>query len=297
MVSSILSACFAKACNIRLFPALTVGITLALCFLTYVLHVEPEWIEIVSVDVTIPHLDPAFEGTRIVQLSDIHMDLDSGWMTSQRLERIVKQVKRQNPDVVVITGDLIDHDPATNAPELIPALTWLADQAPTFAVLGNHDYYNSDSQPIHDALSKSHVVELANTVYTFTKGTAQLHLAGIDDVWMKRDRLDLVLEQLPEEGAVVLLVHEPDFADTAAATERFDLALSGHSHGGQVRIPFGGAPILPRYGKHYPLGQYQVGTMQQYTNRGIGMSRPRVRFNCRPELTVLTLSSQSSATS
>ncbi|MBZ0286049.1 MAG: metallophosphoesterase, partial [Anaerolineae bacterium] len=85
------------------------------------------------------------------------------------------------------------------------------------------------------------------------------------------------------------LAHEPDYADISAATGRFDLQISGHSHGGQVVIPFIGPPVVPPYSKKYPLGRYQVGTMIQYTNRGVGMISPAVRFNCRPEITVFTL--------
>jgi predicted MPP superfamily phosphohydrolase len=86
----------------------------------------------------------------------------------------------------------------------------------------------------------------------------------------------------------VLLAHEPDFADTSAATGRFALQISGHSHGGQVRLPFMRL-VLPQLGEKYPMGLYQVGGMYQYTNRGLGMVSPRVRFNCRPEITILTL--------
>jgi predicted MPP superfamily phosphohydrolase len=89
-------------------------------------------------------------------------------------------------------------------------------------------------------------------------------------------------------GAAILLVHEPDFADIAATAGRIDLQLSGHTHGGQVRIPGYGALHLPRLGKKYQAGLYQVNTMLHYTNRGLGMMEPQVRFNCRPEITVFT---------
>jgi len=98
-----------------------------------------------------------------------------------------------------------------------------------------------------------------------------------------------VLALLPDEGCAILLAHEPDYADISAPTGRFDLQLSGHSHGGQVILPFIGPPILPSYSHKYPVGQYQVGSMIQYTNRGLGTVAPMVRFNCRPEITVFTL--------
>ena len=85
------------------------------------------------------------------------------------------------------------------------------------------------------------------------------------------------------------MAHEPDFADKSSVVNRFDLQISGHSHGGQVVIPFFGPPVLPRHGRKYPSGLYKVGGMYQYTNRGIGMVFPYVRFLCRPEVTLFTL--------
>jgi predicted MPP superfamily phosphohydrolase len=97
-----------------------------------------------------------------------------------------------------------------------------------------------------------------------------------------------VVARLPAEGAAVLLAHEPDFADRSARSGRFDLQLSGHSHGGQVRLF--NQPLLPvPHGMKYRSGLYRVGKMIQYTNRGLGMGFPPVRINCRPEITVLTL--------
>ena len=116
-------------------------------------------------------------------------------------------------------------------------------------------------------------------------------MGGVDDVWSGIARLDVVLEKLPEDGAAILLAHEPDFADASAATGRFDLQISGHTHGGQVVVPFYGAPILPYLGQRYPAGLYQVGDMLQYTNRGVGMARIPIRINCPPEITLFTLES------
>ena len=102
-------------------------------------------------------------------------------------------------------------------------------------------------------------------------------------------RLNDVIEELKDESAAILLAHEPDFADLSSKTGRFDLQLSGHSHGGQVVVPFYGPLVLPYLGQKYPSGLYQVGEMLQYTNRGVGMIEPAVRFNCPPEITVFHL--------
>jgi predicted MPP superfamily phosphohydrolase len=102
-------------------------------------------------------------------------------------------------------------------------------------------------------------------------------------------RLDELLDQLKDNSAAILMAHEPDFADVSAQANRFDLQVSGHSHGGQIVFPFIGPPILPHLGQKYPSGLYQVGSMLQYTNRGVGMARLPVRFNCPPEITIFHL--------
>jgi hypothetical protein len=105
------------------------------------------------------------------------------------------------------------------------------------------------------------------------------------------DRLDRVLSKLPPDGCAILLAHEPDFADYSAATGRFDLQISGHSHGGQIVFPVIGAIFLPNFAKKYTSGRYNVNGMAQYTNRGLGTAEIQVRLNCPPEITIFTLSS------
>ncbi|MBE9200818.1 MULTISPECIES: metallophosphoesterase [unclassified Nodularia (in: cyanobacteria)] len=258
---------------------------LGFCTLFYAKSIEPNWISINSLQLTLPHLASEFHGYRIVQVSDIHRDR---WMNPQRIRRIVDLVNQQEPDLVAITGDLITR----HLPQFIPSLgSTLGQFMPkdlTVATLGNHDHEN-DVQAIIQVIEQSGIVHLGNDVYTLKRGQGILHIAGVDDVGMGKDRLDLVLQKLPPGGAAVLLAHEPDFALSSATTGRFDLQLSGHSHGGQVRLPFLKPPILPPWGKRYYLGLYQVGDMQLYTNRGLGMTGLHLRFFARPEITVFTL--------
>jgi predicted MPP superfamily phosphohydrolase len=117
-------------------------------------------------------------------------------------------------------------------------------------------------------------------------------LAGLDDVRWRRDNLDAALRGAPAGVPVILMVHEPDYAvriAERAADLGIVLQLSGHSHGGQVRLPFIGAPVLPRLGEIYPLGLQKAGQMWVYTTRGVGVTFPPIRFNCPPEITALTL--------
>jgi uncharacterized protein len=260
-------------------------ILLGCCTLLYAKLIEPNWIEINSLQLTLPHLSSEFNGYRIVQISDIHRDR---WMTPRRLRRIVRLVNQQKPDLVAITGDLVTrHLPQFISTIELP-LEQLRPKDQTVAILGNHDHENDTKKIIH-VLEKSGISHLGNAVYTLQRGNATLYIAGVDDVGMGKDRLDLVMQQLPDEGAAILLAHEPDFANASAATGRFDLQLSGHSHGGQVRLPFLKPPVLPPWGKEYYLGRYQVKEMLLYTNRGLGMTGLHLRFFARPEITVFTL--------
>jgi predicted MPP superfamily phosphohydrolase len=251
----------------------------------YTTLVEPGWIEVNRLALALPHLDSAFCGFRVVQISDIHM---GDWMDATRFGDVVRLANAQSPDLVAITGDFVTRHPTSHARDLVDGLSRLEASEGIMAVLGNHDHW-SDPQAVRDILHTSGVRELANAVRTIQRGEARLHIAGVDDIWEELDRLDIVLDALPDDGAAILLAHEPDFADTSAATGRFDLQLSGHSHGGQIALPFIGPLHVPQFSRRYPIGQYQVGEMVQYTNRGVGMIRPFVRFNCRPEITVFEL--------
>ncbi|MBW4688950.1 MAG: metallophosphoesterase [Komarekiella atlantica HA4396-MV6] len=258
---------------------------LGICALSYAKYIEPNWIEINSLQLTLPHLSSEFNGYRIVQISDIHRDK---WMTQERFKKIISLVNQQKPDLVAITGDLVTHFSPSVVPTLKLVLDKFTAKDQTVAVLGNHDYLNN-SKKITQAIEESGITCLDNAIYTLHRGSAMLHIAGVDDIWLGKPRLDLVLKQLPSEGAAILLAHEPDFADTSAATGRFDLQLSGHSHGGQVHLPFLTAMVLPRFGRKYYSGRYQVGDMIQYTNRGVGMTDMHLRFAARPEITVFNL--------
>jgi predicted MPP superfamily phosphohydrolase len=251
----------------------------------YAFGVEPAWIEIVPVQVTLPRLAPSFTGYRIVQLSDMHLGDGLG---RRRLEAIVRRANAQRPDLIALTGDFVTRAAERHAADLVAGLSRLRAGDGVVAVLGNHDY-QAGAAAIRAALSASGIRELGNATWALERDGVLLHLAGVDDIWEGKDRLDLVLARLPREGAAVLLAHEPDFADASAATGRFDLQISGHSHGGQVVMPFYGPLYLPPYAERYPSGRYQVGRMVQYTNRGVGTLGRPVRFNCRPEITVFTL--------
>lgn len=244
-----------------------------------------DWVDVTSINLMLPYLDPEFHGYRLVQISDIHIGT---WLTRQHLAKAVELVNQQKPDLVAITGDFVTYKPERYVNDLVAELSKLSPRDATVAVLGNHDHW-TDPYVVRNILQLSSIIDLSNDVYTLQRGNALLHIAGVDDFMDELDCLDQVLEKVPSDGAAVLLAHEPDYADVSAARGRFDLQISGHSHGGQIILPIIGPPYLPRLGRKYPSGLYRVNGMIQYTNRGLGTAEVQLRFNCRPEITVFTL--------
>jgi len=263
---------------------------LALSGVGYGLMAGPAHYTVETVSLKLPRLPREFAGLRIAQISDIHM---GSWMNRDRLQQAADLVLAQKPDLLLLTGDFLfghNFNEASHGhlKDLGTVLAPLAAELPSFAVLGNHDYW-TNSEAVREMLSACQITDLTNTVFTLTRGSEKIYLCGVDDVWEGTVKLENILNQLVDNSAAILLAHEPDFADTSAATGRFDLQVSGHSHGGQVVIPFYGPPILPLLGKKYHSGLYKVGEMFQYTNSGLGTGALPLRFNCPPEITLFIL--------
>lgn len=256
----------------------------------YGLEVEPQWLEIAQVEIPLGRLPKAFDGYRILQVSDIHI---GGWMNRERLETVVEVILAQQPDLVLATGDFVighawSRELDLAAEDFIEVMRPLTQTLPVIGVMGNHDHW-TDAARTRDMLVRANILELQNDARVVKRDGDELYIAGLDDVYARRHDLEGLLTKLPADAHVILMAHEPDFADTTAPTGKFMLQLSGHSHGGQVVLPFIGAPVLPRWGRKYPAGLYRIADMWLYTNRGVGMTDPFIRFNCRPEITVFTL--------
>jgi uncharacterized protein len=263
----------------------------------YSKRIEPAWFDTTYLTLRLPRLTPAFQGYRLVQISDIHTD--SNFMTADRLTGLVQAVNALQADMLVITGDFVTRYALANKVTLSELRNlWARDGI--LGVMGNHDHA-ANVEWVQSCLNGTNVQVLINAIHTVRRGDEMLHIVGMDDLWPENEDtpapiwthlplLQQMTASLPEQGAAVLLVHEPDFADVTAQVGRYDLELSGHSHGGQVRLPFAGAVELPPLAHNYPCGLYQVGDLLHYTNRGLGMVAPKVRLNCRPEITVFELS-------
>jgi uncharacterized protein len=273
----------------KIIQKIILGIIALLIFvaalLGYGLYIEPNWFEVKEVSLNLPHLSPAFDGYKVVQLSDIHADR---YFRISNLDTIAKTINDQHPDLVVLTGDYVSKGRVKEAVGAIAtSFRQIEAKDGILAVLGNHDYW-AKAKDVTRELTRYQIKLLKNQLVTINRGSEQLSIGGVDDVWAGKPDLNAVLKELGSKQGAILLAHEPDFADIAAASHQFDLELSGHSHGAQVRLPFSDV-VLPYLGRKYPHGQYQVLDMIQYTNRGIGLGGIPVRFNCRPEITSFTL--------
>lgn len=257
----------------------------------YAFGIEPVWLRKVELDVRLKGLDPAFDGFTIAQLSDLHV---GAGVPLDYLNEAAALANAARPDVVALTGDYVHQGgDAAGAAEAAAILKTI--EAPAYAVLGNHDgaVYSSDGRPdggavtrVRDALEGVGVSVLVNERVTLRRGDARLHVAGLGDLWLGAFRPRTVPLRDPE-APTIALSHNPDTAKDLAG-HGADLILSGHTHGGQVSIPFLGPPILPVRHREFAAGHFDLGGPQLYVNRGVGWLR-RVRLFVRPEVTVLRL--------
>ena len=257
--------------------------------------IEPDDPKLVQIEISLSRLPEAWDGIRIVQVSDFHYDEHFSVVPIRKAIDIVNGLKA---DFVALTGDFVTLPLFKNyfggrkkaARFIEPCAALLAQvraRRAVLAILGNHDSA-SDPQRITEALRAKSIPVLRNRSMAFEEGGQRLWFAGLDDVLDRRSDLNLTLKQVPKNEPVILLAHEPDCADSVAHYP-VDLQLSGHSHGGQVRFPLVGAPYLPPLGRKYPRGLRRIRGLTLYTNVGIGTIRLPVRFCCPPEVTLITL--------
>ena len=239
----------------------------------------------------VPGLDPVFDGYRIVHFTDIHL---GHWVSSERLEGIVSLINEQQPDLVVNTGDFVSYVFDELEQDMISSFRRISARMARWLCWGITIIGWTRSRYAR------HCGREDFGCWTMTwRRSAGAERICILPAWMmsyaEADRLDQVMERMPETGPALILVHEPDFADETAATGRFFLQLSGHSHGMQIRVPGARHLLRARYFKKYPAGRYQVKGMVQYTSNGVGTHALRLRINCPPEIVVVTLKAVSRA--
>jgi predicted MPP superfamily phosphohydrolase len=246
---------------------------------------EPKQLSIESVQLHLNRLPSNFNGLKIVQFSDVHLGFH---FDDKAMKNLVEAISSQSPDIICFTGDIVDNDSDAMI-KAIPDLSSLQAPFGKFAVLGNHDYWGQPVE-IRRMLQESGFTVLQNSHVILRKQDSMIAIVGLENLLHGTPDLEKALEGVSEETFSLLLIHEPDYADTASLYP-IDVQLSGHSHGGQVRIPFLGAITTPIGSRRYIQGLYNLepSGMQLYVNRGVGVTQLPIRFLCRPELSVFTL--------
>ncbi len=254
-------------------------------FLADAVVYEPRHIVVEKKTVAINNLPDAFEGFRICQLSDIH---HSPFVGLKFVEKVVDKANSLKPDLMVLTGDYVAMSPEYIAPA-VSALCKLKSPNGILAVLGNHDHWEG-AELTTDVFSKYSVPVITNEHRFIEMKNKIICFAGVDDFMEGNQDLKTAFNGVPSDIPRVLLSHNPDYAEVMPESERVDLVLSGHTHGGQIRIPFSIAPVtMSKYGQKYAGGLVMLANTQVYVSRGIGVVGLPARFSCPPEITLITL--------
>ncbi len=240
--------------------------------------------EVTETDIWLRRLSPAHEGLRIVQLTDLHHSL---FTPIEEIQRAVHLANLLRPDLVALTGDYVTLSRSYIWP-VAEALGKLRARLGVFAVLGNHDFQAGPDE-ITRALRAQRIRVLRNARYPLRGRSAIMWIAGVDDLWWEADDLRAALRSVPARDLKVLLCHNP-LGVHNASEHGVDLVLSGHTHGGQVRLPVVGSLYgRSRLGERFVEGWNRLNGTQIYISRGIGKVLVPLRVGCPPEISCLRL--------
>ena len=260
------------------------GLTGRACYEAYAVNPFTPLLE--RVELPVPRGHEALAGLKIGFVADTHV---GPHITPDDILRANALLAVEVPDLVLLGGDYLSQS-SRYADPAAAALADLVRAAPLggYAVLGNHDARSDRVKHITAALEDRSIRVLRNAAIAVDTGRGTLWIAGVDDAISAKAEPERVFASIPARAAVLALWHEPDYAERTAALGAF-AQLSGHSHGGQVRLPGVGALVLPRGGQRFVMGLNHANGMPIYTSRGVGVFLPPLRYNCPPEVTLVTL--------
>jgi uncharacterized protein len=257
----------------------------------YSTNVEPFWLDTHELQVNIPGLPEPFDGFRIAHLTDMHARPGA---TMDYLRRVAAQIESLKVDCVAVTGDLVDHTATTIEP-VADMLSSIG--TPVLVSFGNHDYVPGSARPqgftmladpLQRALEKRGCTVLRNRGVPLHRQGSRLWFVGLEDLYTTRFSPQLAYRDVKREETIIALSHNPD-SSTWLQNWGTNLILCGHTHGGQVRIPLLGAPVLPLLNSQFEQGLFTLKNQcQMYVSRGVGHLW-KARLFCRPELPILML--------
>jgi predicted MPP superfamily phosphohydrolase len=250
----------------------------------YGILVRRRWFVVKDVDVKVKGLDPSFDGFTIAHLSDLHI----GTLTTKAWgERWTRAANARNPDIAVVTGDMVTSGIAYHK-DIAEVVATLKAKDGVYVAMGNHDYFG-EGEPLVSLINARGPRVLRNEGTVLTRGAARLYLAAIDDTWTRRDDMKKALADRPEGVPTILLAHDPE-RFRQAAERGVELTLSGHTHGGQIAFPFLYRWIsLSHIAHHFHVGLYAKGDAQLYVHPGLGTTGPPMRLGVAPAVVMLHL--------
>ncbi|MEH6957140.1 metallophosphoesterase [Neobacillus drentensis] len=256
----------------------------------YANRIEPSLLDIQKLQIKHPLIPNSFDGIKIIQFSDTHLGFQ---YNLHQFNKLVEKINLLKPDIILFTGDLMNEpNQYTEINKLIPILKKLHAPLGKYCIFGNHDHGGYGSDIYRNIMETTDFTVLLNESAPIKlKDGSTIYLLGIDDAMLGKPNLPLTLKNVPKDTFKILLSHAPDLAETASQYP-VHWQLSGHSHGGQIKIPFFGALVTPPFAQIYPEGLYSIGEnnpLSLYVNRGIGTTRLPFRFMSKPELSIFTL--------
>lgn len=251
-------------------------------------YVNPYAPRLERLTLRLPADHEALGGLTIGFVTDVHA---GPFITPADVARACDLLAPERPDLILLGGDYVSESPRY-IHDTILMLARLVRSAPLggYAILGNHDLSVS-GEKVARAFNACGVSVLRNQAVAVETGRGTLWIAGIDDTLIGAPDVPGTFAHIPPGAAVLALWHEPEFAEQTAVQGAF-AQLSGHSHGGQVRLPCAGPVGLPLDGHRHFSGLSDAGGMPVYTSRGVGVYRPPARLNCPPEVTLVTLAAR-----
>lgn len=251
---------------------------------SYPVMIERYLIGVNTYHIPLRRLPPAFQGFTIVHLTDIHY---GSLVPLKLVEYLVERANRLPKDVTVCTGDYVHkNDLPDPVDEVWPVLAGLRAPQGVYSVLGNHDHWADARRSMYWLRQSGQ--NLRQRAVSFERQGQRIWLGGVGDFWEDTPDIDAAFAGVPADECKLVLAHNPDTADLPRQTE-IDLMISGHTHGGQVRLPFIGPLTLPVKNKRYSSGVIETPRQKLFISRGIGWAGLPVRFNCPPEIAVIVL--------
>lgn len=269
-------------------------IAIILTVVLYAYYIEPNLFLVEKKTIQLGCLKTDISDKKLVQISDLHFTKDT---SSSKVNNIYKTISEQNPTIVFITGDFISDDSGIN--RSLELVKKISEKYPVYMVFGNWDYWvlDFDVTNFKEQLEKAGGKVLINSSENIKIGNETISIAGVKDPYTSgeiKNDIDKAIAKMDNGNCLILLAHSPNVIKEAA-DKNVDLVVVGHTHGGQVYVPFLTEKLIPAnrmYGKGYIKGLYKVDNTQMYVNRGIGMSVFPFRFMVPPEVTVFSLRKQ-----